>query len=141
MEQNSSQPSKITYTGGVRETSGDRKIKRFDNPKDAYNDLYSDLHKKLNGGSSWVKPNTTLDIYISKFAPAEDSNDPKSYSAHMVDYFNSKLKDKNITINKGSTLSEIKNALIKAGYDPEHEFTKAHLQIEDPKVLKALNLS
>lgn len=140
MEANSSQPSKVTYTGGVRDHKGDNKIKRFNNPKDAYNDLYTDLHAKLNGGSSWVKPSTTLEVYISKFAPEEDNNDPKSYSSHMVKYFNSKLKDK-IIINKSTTLAEIKEALISAGYNAEHEFTKAHLQIEDPKVLKALNLS
>jgi len=128
-------PKKIVYTGGVRSKEGSRDIKRFDNPVDAYNDLYKDIHSKLNGRSSWVNPDITISEYISKFAPKEDNNDPVSYSNHMVKYFNSK----GLNISKDSTLGEIKNNLIKAGLDPEHEFTKAHLGIEDPKVLKDLN--
>lgn len=135
MDNNSSQPSSISYTGGVRE-GGTGSIKRFNNPKDAYNDLYHDIHAKLNGNSSWVQPNTSLSTYISKFAPKEDHNDPKSYTSHMVNYFNSKLKK--TTISDKSTLGQIKNALLAENLDPEHEFTKAHLQIEDPTVLEAL---
>lgn len=137
MDKNTSQTSGVKYTGGVRSSGGTGSIKRFDTPKEAYNDLYKDIHAKLNGSSSWVKPNTTIGSYISKFAPKEDNNDPESYSAHMVKYFNSKLGENKITNN--STLSEIKNALISKGLNAEHEFTKAHLGIEDPKVLKALN--
>ena len=91
MDNNSSQPSsKVSYTGGVRQNATGP-IKRFDNPTDAYNDLYTDIHAKLNGNSSWVKPSTTLSTYISKFAPKEDNNDPQSYTSHMVKYFNNKL--------------------------------------------------
>ena len=136
MEKNSQQSSKvIKYTGGVRDKQGE--IQRFDNAKDAYNNLYHDVHAKLNGGSSWVKPNTTLETYISKFAPKEDGNNPKTYTNHMVDYFNKILKNK--IINSTTTLNEIKNSLLAEGFDAEHEFTKAHLGIEDPKVLNELN--
>lgn len=137
MDNNSSQSPKITYTGGVRSNKGTGPIQRFATPKEAYNNLYEDIHSKLNGKSSWVKPNTTLSTYISKFAPKEDNNDPKSYTQSMIKYFNSKgLK---ITID--STLGEIKNELIKLGLDPEHEFTKAHLKVEDPTVLKDLKIT
>lgn len=140
MDNNSSQSPKITYTGGVRSNKGTGPIQRFDNPKEAYNNLYEDIHSKLNGKSSWVKPNTTLGEYISKFAPKEDNNNPESYTQSMIQSFNEKLKQSNLTIKKDSTLGEIKNALIQIGLDPEHEFVKAHLKIEDPKVLPALNL-
>lgn len=136
MDKNTIQSSKINYTGGVRSEGGNGPIKRFYNPKDAYNDLYSDIHYKLNHDSSWTKPSTKLSYYISKFAPKEDSNDPNSYTSHMVKYFNSK----GLHIDSNTTLGEIKNSLIKLGLDPEHEFTKAHLQVEDPSVLKALNI-
>lgn len=139
MDKNSSQPSEVSYTGGVRNQGSDNSIKRFDNPKDAYNDLYQDIHAKLNGNSSWVKPNTPLSTYISNFAPKKDHNDPKSYTNHMINYFNSKLKNYKVTSN--SSLGDIKNALIKEKLDPEHEFTKAHLGIEDSTVLKALKLT
>jgi len=129
MDTNSSQTS-LKYTGGVRDRQGN--IQKFDNPKDAYNSLYLDIHSKLNGNSSWVKPNTTLSEYISKFAPKEDGNNPENYTNTMINYFNSK----GLKISKYSTLSTIKNNLIALGLDPEHEFTKAHLQVEDPKVLK-----
>lgn len=136
MGTNTSQSSKkVTYTGGVRGKDG--AIKRFDNPTDAYNDLYTDIHAKLNGKSSWVKPNTKIGDYISKFAPKEDNNDPVNYSNHVVKYFNSRLS--NALITNDSTLSQIKNYLIAEGLDPEREFVTAHLQIEDPKVLKDLN--
>lgn len=138
MGTNSSHSPTVTYTGGVRSEGGNGPIKRFDSPKDAYNDLYNDLHQKLNGHSSWVKPETTLATYISAFAPKEDKNDPKSYTAHMVKYFNGVIGDNSIT--NGNTLGDIKNKLLQAGLDPEHEFTKAHLGVEDPKTLKALEL-
>ncbi len=132
MGTNSSQ-APITYTGGVRDNNG--VIKRYDNAKDAYNSLYLDIHSKLNGGSSWVKPNTTLSEYISKFAPEQDNNNnPVSYTNTMVRYF----KSKGLVVNENSTLSSIKNDLLKKGLDPEHEFTKAHLSVEDPKVLQNL---
>lgn len=144
MDTNSSQSSsKVTYTGGIRSNGGTGAIKRHDNPTDAYNDLYQDIHAKLNGNSSWVQPTTTISNYISKFAPKEDNNDPISYTKHMVDYFNNDLKNagSKILISNNSTLSQIKNALLEAGLDADHEFTKAHLGIEDPKVLKALSQS
>ena len=106
----------------------------FNNSKDAYNSLYSDIHSKLNGNSTWVKPNTKLSSYIEGFAPKKDNNDPVSYTNHMIKYFNSKLKNTKVTGD--STLSQIKNDLINEGLNPEHEFTKAHLGIEDPKTLK-----
>lgn len=142
----SNSPKEVKYTGGIRDltktviVNGKKinPIKKFDNPVDAYNDLYNDLHQKLNGKSSWVKPETTLATYISKFAPEEDNNDPKSYTAHMVKYFNGVIGDNSIT--NGNTLGDIKNKLLQAGLDPEHEFTKAHLGVEDPKTLKALEL-
>jgi hypothetical protein len=58
----------------------------------------------------------------------------------MIEYFNSKLGSSNIVIDENTSLGDIKNDLMKIGLDPEHEFTKAHLGIEDPTVLKALNL-
>ena len=142
----SNSPKEVKYTGGIRDltktviVNGKKinPIKKFDNPVDAYNDLYNDLHQKLNGKSSWVKPETTLTTYISKFAPEEDNNDPKSYTVHMVKYFNDVIGDNSIT--NGNTLGDIKNKLLQAGLDPEHEFTKAHLGVEDPKTLKALEL-
>ena len=138
MDKNQSNSSKrVTFTGGVRDLKS-KEIKRFDNATDAYNDLYHDIHLKLNGSSSWVKPETKISDYISKFAPKEDNNDPKSYSNHMVDYFNKRLNSTSISLD--SSLSQIKNALMQKGFDPEHEFTKAHLKIEDPSVLKYLNI-
>ena len=141
MDPNSSQTSKITYTGGVRSEGGTGPIKRFNIPKEAYNDLYNDIHKKLNGGSSWVKPNLPIIQYIEKFAPKEDNNNPESYTNTMINYFNQKLKNNNSTfkVDKDTTLGTIKKELIAANLVPEHIFTEAHLQIEDPKVLKNLN--
>ena len=144
----SNSPTKVSYTGGIRDLEKkvvvDGKsinpIKRFDNPVDAYNDIYHDIHLKLNGGSSWVKPETTLEGYISRFAPKEDKNDPKSYTQQMIKRLNEDLKtagSKTIVSNT-STLGDIKSKLIAAGIDPEHAFTKAHLKTEDPKVLEAL---
>jgi hypothetical protein len=140
MGSNSSQTSTVKYTGGVRDLNSGE-IKRYSSPKDAYNSLYNDVHAKLNGHSSWVKPNTTISSYISKFAPKEDNNDPKSYTKHMVSYFNNILGKYGIVIDNDSTLSNIKGELVKHGFDPEHEFTKAHLKIEDPKTLKDLNIN
>ena len=142
MVTNTSNSSKeVTYTGGVRDlkTKGNP-IKRFDNPVDAYNDLYEDIHAKFNGGSTWVKPETTIEGYIHKFAPKEDQNDPASYTQHMIERLNTDLKSagSNTVITNTSTLGDIKSKLIAAGIDPEHAFTKAHLKTEDPKVLKAL---
>lgn len=144
----SNSPTKVSYTGGIRDLEKkvvvDGKsinpIKRFDNPVDAYNDIYHDIHLKLNGGSSWVKPETTLEGYISRFAPKEDKNDPKSYTQQMIKRLNEDLKtagSKTIVFNT-STLGDIKSKLIAAGVDPDHAFTKAHLKTEDPKVLRDL---
>jgi hypothetical protein len=141
LESNTSN-SPIKYTGGVRDLKAEGSpIKRFDNPKDAYNDLYNDIHTKFNGGSSWVKPETTLAGYISKFAPKEDNNNPTSYTQKMAERLNTKLKaaGSNTVITKDSSLGSIKEALIKAKLDPEHVITEAHLQTEDPKVLRDLN--
>jgi len=144
----SNSPKKVKYTGGIRDltktiiVNGKKvnPIKRFDNPIDAYNDIYNDIHKKLNGGSSWVKPETTIEQYIHKFAPAEDKNDPKSYTQQMIQRLNTDLKaaESDTLISNNTTLSVIKDALIAVGIDPDHAFTKAHLKTEDPKVLKAL---
>lgn len=131
-------PVKKQYTSGIRSQGGTGKVNRFDNPKEAYNNSYNDVWAKFNGKSSWVKPNMNLFTYISKYAPAEDNNDPVKYTSHMVSYLNKSL-GKNI-ITKDSTLYEIKESLIKAGLDPEHTITKAHLSIEDPSVIKDLNL-
>ena len=140
MDANTSNSPKVSYTGGVRGKDGE--IQRFNNPTEAYNSLYTDIHAKLNGGSSWVKPTTTLESYISKFAPKEDNNDPVSYTQSMIKRFNSMLENNgsNIRINKNDSLSYIKDALIAAKIDPDHAFTKAHLQTEDPKVLKNLSI-
>lgn len=135
-------PRGITYTGGVRDLKAQgNPIKRFDTPKAAYNDLYNDIHKKLNGGSSWVKPSTSLESYISKFAPAEDNNDPKSYTNSMTNRINTELKSSGSksVITKDTSLGSIKKVLIDAKLNPEHVLTKAHLATEDPKVLKDLN--
>lgn len=141
MDQNRSQTSSIKYTGGVRSEGGTGAIKKFDNPKDAYNDLYKDIHSKFNGGSSWVKPSTTLKEYISKFAPKEDNNDPDSYTNTVLKYLNSRLNStgSKTTIKENTSLNDIKNSLINAGLDPEHEITKAHLQLEDRKVFNWAN--
>lgn len=142
MESNTSNSPQVKYTGGVRDLKADgNPIKRFDNPLDAYNDLYNDIHKKFNGGSTWVKPETTLAGYISKFAPKEDNNNPTSYTQKMAERLNSKLKEagSNTVITKDTSLGSIKEALIKAKLDPEHVITEAHLKTEDPKVLRDLN--
>jgi hypothetical protein len=125
-----------SYTSGIRSEGGNGPVKRFDNPKDAYNDSYNDVHAKLNGRSSWVNPSTSINQYINKYAPKEDNNDPVSYAQHAIKYFNKLLGTNNINLN--SELGDIKDLLISKGYDPEHEFTKMHLQIEDPKVLADL---
>lgn len=142
MVANTSNSPKVKYTGGVRDlkTKGNP-IKRFDDPLDAYNDLYQDIHNKFNGNSSWVKPEITLAGYISKFAPKEDNNDPVSYTQNMVKRLNAKLKSagSNTVLTKDSTLGLIKDSLLKVKIDPEHAITEAHLMTEDPKVLKALN--
>jgi hypothetical protein len=139
---NTSNSPQVKYTSGVRDlqTKGNP-IKRFDDPLDAYNDLYQDIHAKFNGKSSWVKPEITLGGYISKFAPKEDNNNPTSYTQSMAKRLNDKLKSagSNTIITKDSTLGSIKEALLKVKIDPEHAITEAHLMTEDPKVLKALN--
>lgn len=131
-------PVKNKYTSGIRSEGGTGKVNRFSNPKDAYNNSYEDVWAKFNGKSSWVKPSMNLFTYISKYAPAEDNNNPVAYTNHMINYLNKSL-GKSI-INKDTSLLEIKNKLLEAGLDPEHTITKAHLSIEDPSILKDLNL-
>ncbi len=125
------------YTSGVRKTTGDKAVKRFNTPKDAYNDSYNDIYAKLNGGSWWVKPGTSVDEYFNRYAPAEDSNDPANYAQHGIKYFNRVLGGNYVDLD--TSLSEIKDMLNNKGLSPEHEFTKMHLSIEDPSVLKDLN--
>ena len=140
MDKNVTNPSEVKYTGGIRSKGGTGEIKRFASPTEAYNDLYNDVHSKLNGGSSWVKPQTTVSEYISKFAPKEDHNDPKSYANSVVTTINKKLEKANSTdvINKNTSMSKVKNTLLKAGLDADHELTKAHLKIESPETYKAI---
>lgn len=129
-----------TYTSGIRSEGGKGKLLTFDNPKDAYNSSYNDIWAKLNGKSSWVKPSTTVSEYINRYAPKGDgSNDPPKYINHLVNYFNNIIGS--AVISDTSTLSEIKNILMDNGFDPEHEFTKMHLAVENPAVLKDLSIS
>jgi len=145
----SNSPKEVKYTGGIRDLTKTvivngksiNPIKRFDNPVDAYNDIYHDIHLKLNGGSSWVKPETTIEAYIHKFAPKEDQNNPASYTQHMIERLNTDLKSagSSTVISNTSTLGDIKSKLLEVGVDPDHAFTKAHLKTEDPTVLRDLN--
>jgi len=96
------------------------------------------VYAKFNNGSSWVKPNMTIWDYIHKYAPAKDKNDPVKYTQDMVNRFNQAI-GKNV-ITKDTPLGELKEFLIEAGLDPEHTITKAHLQTEDPRVLRDLNI-
>lgn len=133
-------PGTKTYTSGIRSEGGKGKLLTFNNPKDAYNSSYNDVWAKLNGKSSWVKPSTTVNEYINRYAPKGDgSNDPPKYINHLVNYFNNILGS--AVISATSTLSEIKNILMDNGFDPEHEFTKMHLAQENPAVLKDLSIS
>ena len=75
--------------------------------------------------------------YIHKYAPAKDKNDPVKYTNDMVNRFNQAIGSNVIT--KDTSLGELKEALLEAGLDPEHTITRAHLQTEDPSVLKALD--
>ena len=145
----SNSPKEVKYTGGIRDltktvvVNGKKinPIKRFDNPVDAYNDIYHDMYAKFNGKSSWVKPETTMEAYIHKFAPKEDKNDPKSYTQKMIQRLNSDLKAAggSTLITNTSTLGPIIDNLIAVGIDPIHAFTKAHLKTEDPTVLRDLD--
>jgi hypothetical protein len=76
--------------------------------------------------------------YIHKYAPAKDKNDPVKYTNDMVNRFNQAIGSNVIT--KDTSLGELKEALIEAGLDPEHTITRAHLQTEDPSVLKDLDI-
>lgn len=134
--QQSTAVNKGSYTSGIRSEKGKGPVKRFNNPKDAYNDSYKDVHDKLNGKSSWVTPDTTVDEYIHRYAPKEDNNDPESYAQHAIGYFNKLLGNNSINLN--SELGDIKDLLISKGFDPEHEFTRMHLRMEDPSVLEDL---
>lgn len=134
--QQSTAVAKGSYTSGIRSEGGTGPVKKFSNPKDAYNDSYSDVYAKLNGKSSWVTPDTSVDEYIHRYAPKEDNNDPESYAQHAIGYFNNLLGGNYINLN--SELGDIKDLLISKGFDPEHEFTKMHLKIEDPTVLRDL---
>jgi hypothetical protein len=75
--------------------------------------------------------------YIHKYAPAADKNNPVKYTQDMVDRFNRVIGENVIT--KDTSLGELKESLSQAGLDPEHTITRAHLQTEDPSVLKALD--
>jgi hypothetical protein len=79
----------------------------------------------------------TIWNYIHQYAPAEDKNDPVKYTNDMVNRFNKKI-GKNV-ITKDTTLGELKESLNEAGLDPEHTITRAHLQTEDPSVLRDLD--
>lgn len=134
--QQSTAVNKGSYTSGIRSKGGTGPVKRFNNPKDAYNDSYNDVYAKLNGKSSWVTPDTTVDQYIHRYAPKEDNNNPASYAQHAIGYFNKLLGNNSINLN--SELGDIKDLLISKGFDPEHEFTRMHLRMEDPSVLADL---
>lgn len=79
----------------------------------------------------------TISEYINKYAPAADKNDPVKYTNDMVNRFNQKIGSNIIT--KDTSLGELKESLNQAGLDPEHTITRAHLETEDPSVLKALD--
>jgi hypothetical protein len=81
----------------------------------------------------------SLSDYIHRYAPAKDKNDPVKYTNDMVNRFNQVI-GRNV-ITKDTSLGELKEALIEAGLDPEHTITKAHLQTEDPRVLKDLGIT
>jgi len=81
----------------------------------------------------------SLSDYIHRYAPAKDKNDPVRYTNDMVNRFNQVI-GRNV-ITKDTSLGELKEALIEAGLDPEHTITKAHLQTEDPRVLKDLGIA
>jgi hypothetical protein len=111
----------------------------FDNAADAYNSSYNDVHAKFNGNSSWVTPEMSLSEYIHGYAPKKDKNDPVRYAQFMADKLNQAL-GKNL-ITPTTSLGDIKETLIDAGLDAEHVITKAHLSMENPRILKDLNVS
>jgi hypothetical protein len=96
------------------------------------------VHAKFNGKSSWVKPSTTLSEYINGYAPKSDGNNTDNYIQFMINKFNQVLGGNVIT--KDTPVSDIKEALLDAGLDADHVITQAHLSMENPKILKDLNI-
>ena len=125
--QQSTAVNKGSYTSGIRSEGGKGPVKRFNNPKDAYNDSYNDVHAKLNGKSSWVTPDTTVDEYIHRYAPKEYNNDPESYAQHAIGYFNKLLGNNSINLN--SELGDIKDLLISKGFEVNYLLMIRTLQL------------
>jgi hypothetical protein len=97
------------------------------------------VHAKFSGNSKWLTPETTLSEYIHKYAPAKDKNKPVEYTEFMADKFNQLLGENVIT--KDTPVSDIKEALLDAGYDADHIITQAHLSMENPRILRDLNIT
>lgn len=57
----------------------------------------------------------------------------------MADKFNQLLGENVIT--KDTPVADIKEALLDAGYDADHIITQAHLSMENPKILRDLNIT
>lgn len=110
----------------------------FDNAASAYNSSYNDVHAKFNGKSSWVTPEMSLSDYIHHYAPKSDNNNPVRYTEFMANKLNQALGENVIT--KDSSLGDIKEALIDAGLDADHVITQSHLAMENPRILKDLNI-
>ncbi len=77
--------------------------------------------------------------YIHKYAPAKDKNNPVRYTEFMANKLNQALGENIIT--KDTPVVDIKEALLEAGLDPEHTITQAHLLMENPRILKDLNIT
>jgi hypothetical protein len=97
------------------------------------------VHAKFSGNSKWLTPETTLSEYIHKYAPAKDKNKPVEYTEFMADKFNQLLGENVIT--KDTPVSDLQEALLDAGYDATHIITQAHLSMENPRILKDLNIT
>ena len=91
--------------------------------------MYQDLHYKFTGKSSWVKPETTLIGYTSKFAPKGDgNNNPEGYAEKIISY----IKDKTgLKVSSEDTLDSILDKIEAAGYDPIHTMTEAQMLVEN----------
>ena len=111
----------------------------FEDATSAYNSSYNDVHAKFNGNSSWVTPEMSLSEYIHGYAPKKDKNDPVRYTQFMADKLNQALGKNVITAN--TSLRDIKETLIDAGLDADHVITQSHLAMENPKILKDLNIT
>jgi len=97
------------------------------------------VHAKFSGNSRWLTPETTLSEYIHKYAPASNNNKPVKYTEFMADKFNQLLGENVIT--KDTPVSDLQEALLDAGYDATHIITQAHLSMENPRILKDLNIT